>query len=159
MTTTTRRRVAAALAAAAAVAALAGCGTAATSHTTTTPPPAAAAPAATANPVTLIRQGGATPTPGERYGTTVADGLSADGTYAGGERITLYTLPAGLTGPQAAAQVGVTSSDSQTVITGPNWYAFIYPAQDPATDAPSYPVTPAAIAAHLHGTVLSPGAP
>jgi hypothetical protein len=102
-------------------------------------------------------EAGATPTPGEKYGTTTADNwLSADGKFANGETLTVYTLPAGLTGQQAIAQVGVTSSDSQTLIASTNFYVFLYPAEDASTGVSSYPVSPATIAAHVHGTVLSP---
>jgi hypothetical protein len=155
--------------------ALAGCGTAAS---TSSSPAASTATAATAepsgtvlspanpvtNPVTIVRETGATPAPGEVYGSTTADGwLSADGSFSSGgqsygnyERITLYTLPAGLTGQQAIAQVGVTSSDSQVLVAGGSFYMFVYPAQNPQTDVTTYPVPPAVIAARVHGTVIEP---
>ena len=88
----------------------------------------AAAPAAAkpANPVTVVRETGATVQPGEVYGSTTVDGwLSADGSFSASgrpdaqfERVTLYTLPPGITGQQAIAQVGATSSDSQVLVAG-----------------------------------------
>lgn len=131
--------------------ALAGCG-ASSSHSTI--PVSAGQPG---NPVPIVRETGATVTPGEVYGSTTAEGwLSADGSFASGERVDVYTLPAGLTGQQAIAQVGVTSSDSQTVIAGSSFYIFVYPAEDMSTGVSTYPVSPATIAGRVHGTVLTP---
>lgn len=136
---------------------LAGCGTAAA--TSAQPPASASQPASThpANPVTIVRETGATITPGEVYGsTTVQSWLSADGSWPGGERVDVYTLPGGLAGAQAITQLGVTSSDSQTVIAGGSFYMFVYPADNLSTGASSYPVPPATIAARVHGTVVVP---
>jgi hypothetical protein len=155
----TSRKITAAIVAGAATLALALAACSSGAAGTSTPTPAASSPPVStvpANPVALVRQAGATPTPGERYGTTTAVGLSADGTLPGGERITLYTLPADGDGAQAAAKAGATSSDSQVVITGPDFYAFVYPAQNQDTGATSWPVAPTTIAAHLHGTVQAP---
>ena len=144
------------LAAAVATLALAGCGTAASTSTSTST--SASAPSGQpANPVPVVRETGATVAPGEVYGSSTAQGwLSADGSFASGERIDVYTLPAGLTGQQAIAQVSVTSSDSQTLIAGGSFYMFVYPAQNPQTGVTTYPVPPAVIAARVHGTVIEP---
>jgi hypothetical protein len=116
--------------------------------------------ASPANPVTLVRQAGATPSLGEKYGTTVVDGsLDADGTLSNGtngESIGAYTLPAGLTGQQVTAQDGIASSDSQAVIVGSNFYIVVHPALPDNGGPGTYPVSPATIAARVHGTVLSP---
>ena len=50
--------------------------------------------------------------------------------------------------------MGVTSSDSQVLIAGSNFYMFVYPAQNLSTGASSYPVSPATIAARVHGTAI-----
>jgi hypothetical protein len=83
---------------AAALAALAGCGTAATaSYPAATPEDSytsaacpgvncTAAAAEAANAVTILRQTGATPSPG--LGTYA---VSADGTFPGGESVSVYT--------------------------------------------------------------------
>lgn len=88
--------------------------------------------------------------------------MSADGSFsttgqpdAQVERVTLYTLPPGITGRQAIAQVGATSSDSQVLIAGSNFYVFVYPAQDSSGDS-TFSVSPATIAARVHGTVMEP---
>ena len=109
--------------------------------------------------MTVIRETGATPAPGEVYGSTTVTGwLSADGSFPGGERVDAYTLPPGVTGKQAVAEVGVASSDSQMVIEGSSFYLFVYPVLDTGTGSSSYSVTPAVIAARVHGTVLAPQA-
>lgn len=116
--------------------------------------------AAPANPVTIVRQAGATPTPGEKHGKTSADGwLYADGSFTNvkdnyNETLMVYTLPAGLTGQQAIAQVGQSTSDSQTLIAGPDFFLYLYPYQGGSTGASSYPVSPATVAARVHGTVI-----
>jgi hypothetical protein len=155
--------------AAAALLALAAC----SSSATPAPPPAvvptsptspaggvaAPAPSTIANPVRLIIKAGAKPDKGARYGSTTVQGwLTADGTFpaagqAAAETISLYTLPPGLDGATAAAQVGAVTDDTATVLTGPDWYAFLYPAAD-NSGTPVYTVPPATVAARLGGTPL-----
>jgi hypothetical protein len=152
--------------AAASVAAIAGltaCGSSAPAgQAAPSSAPASQVPvsASPANPVPIVREAGATPTPGEKYGTTVVDGsLDADGTYGGGtnpEFIRVYTLPAGTTGRQLTAQDDIASSDSQTVIVGPSFYIMVQPDQPDNGGPGTYPVSPATIAARVHGTVISP---
>lgn len=148
----------------AAALALAACGSPAHSTVTVTAPARASSPAAhPANPVTVVRETGATAAPGEEYGSTTAQGwLSADGSYLGTgtdgatERVDVYTLPPGLTGAQAITQLGVTSSDSQVLIAGSDFYLFVYPAQDMTTGVGTYPVSPSVIATRVHGQVVAP---
>jgi hypothetical protein len=125
--------------------------------------PAAAAQSGPANPLTIVRKAGATAQPGEVYGSSTAQGwLEGDGSFSASgqpdsnyERVSVYTLPAGITGQQAIAQVGVTSSDSQVLIAGSSFYVFVYPLQNAEGDS-VFPVSPATIAARVHGTVVQP---
>lgn len=122
--------------------------------------PVTQAPTAPANPVTLVQQAGATPSPGEKYGTSVVDGsLRAGGTYGGGtnpEQIAVYTLPAGVTGHQILAQGNIATSDSQTVILGPDFYILVGPYLPDDGSPGTYPVSPTVIATRVHGTVTTP---
>jgi hypothetical protein len=170
MSTSSRPRRLLAAAAVAALAALAGCssggsgGQAAPTFSgpasaTLSPPASPAAPpssAGPANPVRLIVKAGAKPDKGARYGSTTAQGwLLASGAFptgklAAAETIDIYTLPAGLDGAAAVAQVGVTTDDTATVIIGPRWYGFVYPGQD-ANGNPVFSVSPGTVAARLGG--------
>ena len=157
------RRTILAASAVAAAALIAGCGSQAAPGTTITPKAAASAPAPArpANPVVIVRQAGATPAPGAVYGKTWVNGLSADGSFSKPyhdtydyESVTVFTLNPGMTGEEAAAQIGAVSSDSQSVIIGPDWYMYVSPVN--SGDRPSWPVSPRVIAARVGGTVLTP---
>jgi hypothetical protein len=111
--------------------------------------------------VTIVRQAGATPAPGAVYGSTWASGLTADGSFSKPyndtwdyEGVTVYTMTSGITGAQAAAEVGAATSDSQMVITGRDFYMFVSPVS--SGSAPAWPVSPATIALRVHGTVQAP---
>lgn len=139
-------------------------GSSAPAASSITPAAPAASPAGhPANPVTIVRETGATVAPGEVYGSTTVQGwLSADGSYPGTgtdgdtERVDVYTLPPGLSGRQAIAELGVTSSDSQVLIAGSDFYMFVYPAQDMTTGVSTWPVSPSVIATRVHGQVVAP---
>jgi hypothetical protein len=158
-----------ALLAASAVAALALTGCATHAVTATTPGtfrPAPAAAAQPVNPVTIVRETGATLTPGEVYGSRDVEGnLSAGGDFysAGctaaddcGEQVTVYSLKPGQTAAQAMAQSGLTSSDNQVVITTPVAIVCVTPAGMLDGSGVSFFVPPPVIAARVHGTVLVP---
>lgn len=146
------------LAAAAAALAITGCGAATAASGTS--------PAQPVNPVTVVRQAGATPSPGEVYGSRDVEGnLYASGSIPGpnctgacGEIVTVYSLNPGQTAQQfIAASPTWTSSDSGMVITTPVAVISVTPV-DVLTGAGglTYFVSPAAIAARVHGTVVEP---
>ena len=150
--------------------ALTGCGTTAAAtaapanqQAPSSPAPSAPAAVTAANPVTIVRQAGATPAPGAVHGNTWLSGLEALGSFSTPyhdtwdyEAVTVYTLNPGVsqTGEQAAAAVGAASSDSQVVIVGPDFYMYVTPVG--SGSRPAWPVSPQIIAARVHGTVLAP---
>jgi len=137
---------------------LAGCGAqAVASH------PVSAQPA---NPVAVVRETGATPSPGEVYGSRdVYGGLYADGNIYGpdctaadncSEQVTVYSLQPGQTAQEAMAQSGLVPSDNQAVITTPAAIVCVTPADMLNGGGLTYFVSPAVIAARVHGTVVAP---
>ena len=146
------------LAAAAAALAITGCGAATAASGTS--------PAQPVNPVTVVRQAGATPSPGEVYGSRDVEGnLYASGSIPGpdctgacGELVTVYTVMPGQTVQQLmAGPPALVPSDSQAVITTPDAIVLVTPV-DVLTGAGglTYFVPPAVIAARVHGTVVEP---
>lgn len=118
------------MAAAASVLAAAGCGTAATSTVTVPPHATASATAAVttvspssavpANPVTVLRMTGATPDPGEKYGTMgVENDQVAHGTFPGGEQVWVFTYDTPEHRAYWVAHPMSGPSDGETGILGP----------------------------------------
>jgi hypothetical protein len=156
-----RTRIGATLAVAAAAAALlAGCGS---SHPGATAAPAAPATSAPAiarplNPVTILRQAGFKPDPGQVYGTTVINGdLSASSTVkdASGndlESVNVYTsanqanYQEALSTPTPSDTMGVVAIPSKLAVVVINIYQ------------PGASPTPQQIAARMHGQVVQPQA-
>jgi len=149
----------------AAALALTGCGTAAV--TSAHPPlPSGTASTQPANPVTIVRDTGATVTPGEQYGSRdVYGNLSAGGNFYGpgctaadncSEQVTVYSLKPGQTAAQAMAQSGLVSSDNQVVITTRTAIVCVTPVDVLDGGGLSFLVPPPVIAVRVHGTVLVP---
>jgi len=137
-------------------------GSATTAGSSAPRPSAVTSQAAPANPLTIVREAGATVQPGEVYGSSTVQGWLGDGSFSKSgqpddtyERVTVYTIPPGETGAQAFASTGFSSSDSQIVVTGPTFYMYVYPLQNDEGDS-VFSVSPATIAARVHGTVLQP---
>lgn len=125
----------------------------------------AAAAANPPNPVPILRETGAVPVPGtatgsyDIYGDRYADGkLYGPGCTAAdhcGEQVTVTTVVSGTLVQVMAQNLGARPSDSNAVITaGTDWFISVTPVVS-FSDGYQWFVSPAMIAARMHGYVVA----